>query len=185
MPVIKRYPNRKLYNTETKEYISLDGIGELIRDGAEIQVLDHATGADLTAVTLSQIIAEREKKERGFLPGSVLAGLIQTGGSRLTALQHTLFNAVDFLPQVNNEIERRINILVKQGEMEEDEGDILLEKLLSIDPITHSPSTIRIEDEIERILYERKIPSRQDMEQIMSQLEDLSMALERLGSGDQ
>ena len=71
MVIIKRYPNRKLYNTETKKYITLDGIADLIREGEEVQVLDHATGEDLTALSLSQILFEREKKSAGFLPHSV------------------------------------------------------------------------------------------------------------------
>ncbi|MBP7044934.1 MAG: pesticidal protein Cry15Aa, partial [Chloroflexi bacterium] len=43
MPVIKRYPNRKLYDTEAKKYITLDGIAELIRKGEDIRVVDHTT----------------------------------------------------------------------------------------------------------------------------------------------
>ena len=54
MLVIKRYPNRKLYDTEAKRYITLDGIAELIRQGAEVRVIDHTTDEDLTAVTLTQ-----------------------------------------------------------------------------------------------------------------------------------
>lgn len=80
MVIIKRYPNRKLYNTETKKYITLDGIADLIREGEEVQVLDHATGEDLTALSLSQILFEREKKSAGFLPHSVLTSLVQAGG---------------------------------------------------------------------------------------------------------
>ncbi|MCK5314811.1 MAG: polyhydroxyalkanoate synthesis regulator DNA-binding domain-containing protein, partial [Anaerolineales bacterium] len=71
---IKRYPNRKLYDTEAKQYITLDEIADLIRQGQEIRVTDNVTGEDLTAVTLSQIIFEQEKKQSGFLPRSVLTG---------------------------------------------------------------------------------------------------------------
>ena len=80
MPVIKRYPNRKLYDTEAKGYITLEQIGELIRDGQDIQVVDHATGEDLTALTLTQVILEQERKRSGSLPQTVLTGLIQAGG---------------------------------------------------------------------------------------------------------
>ena len=59
--IIKRYPNRKLYNTETKRYITLDGISTLIKQSNEVQVLDHTTGEDLTTLTLTQIIFEQEK----------------------------------------------------------------------------------------------------------------------------
>lgn len=55
--VIKRYENRKLYDTEAKRYVSLDDISELVRGGEEISVLDNASGADLTSSTLAKIIS--------------------------------------------------------------------------------------------------------------------------------
>ena len=53
MPLIKRYPNRKLYDTEAKQYVTLEQIAELIRSGKDVQVIDHESGEDLTALTLS------------------------------------------------------------------------------------------------------------------------------------
>ncbi len=85
MSVIKRYPNRKLYNTSSKQYITLEGIADMIRNGEEVQILDHNTGEDLTALTLTQIIFEQEKKQGGFLPRSVLTGLVQAGGFLLAS----------------------------------------------------------------------------------------------------
>ena len=61
--IIKRYPNRKLYDTEAKQYITLEGIASVIRSGQEVQVIDHVTWEDLTALTLSQIILEQEKRQ--------------------------------------------------------------------------------------------------------------------------
>ena len=67
MRIIKRYSNRKLYDTAAKEYITLEAIADLIRAGEEIQVVDNVTEEDLTALTLSQIILEQEKKKKGFV----------------------------------------------------------------------------------------------------------------------
>lgn len=80
MAIIKRYPNRKLYDTEAKKYITLDGIAELIRDGQEVQVMDHSTGEDLTTLTLTQIIFEQEKEKR--LPAPVRIDGTGEGGGR-------------------------------------------------------------------------------------------------------
>ena len=80
MVLIKRYPNRKLYNTQSRGYVRLESVADLIRQGHEIQVIDHASGEDLTAVILSQIILEQEKKQAGSAPRAVLAGLVQAGG---------------------------------------------------------------------------------------------------------
>ena len=72
MPLIKRYPNRKLYDTEAKTYVTLDQLTVLIQHGADVQVIDHETGEDLTNLTLTQIILEQEKKRAGFLPRQLI-----------------------------------------------------------------------------------------------------------------
>jgi polyhydroxyalkanoate synthesis repressor PhaR len=115
MPLIKRYPNRKLYNTEAKQYITLDQIANLIREGNRITVVDHATGEDLTAVTLSQVILEQERKRRGFLPQSVLMGLIEAGGDTLVTLRHALARPLDLARHVDEEIEKRVQILISRS----------------------------------------------------------------------
>ncbi len=63
--LIKKYANRKLYDTRTSRYITLEGISELVRDGHEIKVVDRSSGQDLTQVTLSQIVLSREKRGPG------------------------------------------------------------------------------------------------------------------------
>ena len=115
MVTIKRYPNRKLYNTETKQYITLDGIGDLIREGNEIQVTDNATGEDLTALTLTQIILDQERKQSGVLSHSALTSLIRAGGDRLSALQRGLFSPLGLWNQIDEEIKRRVQTLVNRG----------------------------------------------------------------------
>ena len=130
MPVIKRYPNRKLYNTETKRYITLDGIAVLIRNGDEVQVIDHASGEDLTTLTLTQIIFEQEKKSSGFLPQSVLTNLIQSSGERIGSLRKTLTSPLEMLEPVEQEIDRRIQALIKTGELAREEGQRLRDKML-------------------------------------------------------
>lgn len=177
MPVIKRYPNRKLYDTQAKQYITLDGISELIRDNQEVQVIDNVTGEDITALTLSQIIWEQEKKQGGFLPRSVLAGIIQASGNRLNALQRNLLASKGFIHEVDEEIKRRINYLVQQGELLESEGHKLIEKLLSQNQDNERTQVI-IDQQIESILSERNIPTREEISQLSQQLEALAEKLD-------
>ena len=79
MVLIKRYANRKLYNTETSRYITLKGIGELIEQGIEVRVVDNETGEDITSVALSQILVDNERAQRA-VPRTLLSDLIQRGG---------------------------------------------------------------------------------------------------------
>lgn len=82
--LIKRYANRKLYDTHTSRYITLKGIAELIEDGVEVRVVDNETGDDITSVTLSQILVDTERNQRS-VPGPILSDLIQRSGDALYA----------------------------------------------------------------------------------------------------
>lgn len=78
--IIKRYANRKLYDTQHSRYITLEQISEMIRDGDDIKIVDNKTKEDLTSITLAQIIFEEEKRQRSFLPLSAMRHIIQSGG---------------------------------------------------------------------------------------------------------
>lgn len=178
MAVIKRYPNRKLYDTEAKRYITLEGIGELIRDGQEVQVLDHTTGEDLTTLTLTQIIFEQEKKRSGFLPQSVLTGLVKAGGDRLSSLRNALATPLDLIRQVDDEIEHRIQALIKKGELAEEEGRRLREKLLAqTRRLADFPPS---EERLEEMLKTRGLPTQADIAYLANQLDALTNKLEHL-----
>jgi polyhydroxyalkanoate synthesis repressor PhaR len=75
--VIKRYANRKLYDTQTKRYLTLDEVSVLVRAGEQVEVVDADSGQDLTGQVLSKIIAEGTRKEGGLVPQKLLVDLIQ------------------------------------------------------------------------------------------------------------
>ncbi|HXN56444.1 MAG TPA: polyhydroxyalkanoate synthesis regulator DNA-binding domain-containing protein [Myxococcales bacterium] len=77
--VIKRYTNRKLYDTVESRYVTLDEIAQMIKGGAEVKIIDNRSKEDLTSVTLAQIIFEEEKK-RSQMPLGVLREIIRHGG---------------------------------------------------------------------------------------------------------
>ena len=77
--VIKRYTNRKLYDTVESRYVTLDEIAHMIKGGAEVKIIDNRTKEDLTSVTLAQIIFEEEKK-RSQMPLGVLREIIRHCG---------------------------------------------------------------------------------------------------------
>lgn len=79
--VIKRYANRKLYNTRTSRYVTLDDLEKMIRAGKEIEVRDAATGEDVTPVVLTQVILWEERGGRAALPAAFLHQLIKYGGA--------------------------------------------------------------------------------------------------------
>jgi len=85
--IIKKYANRRLYNTSSSSYITLDDLAKMTRDGVEFQVLDAKTGADITHSILTQIIMEEEASGgEQMLPISFLRQLIAMYGNSMQAL---------------------------------------------------------------------------------------------------
>ena len=76
--LIKRYASRRLYNTETSDYVTLDDIAGFIRDGRDVQIIDLKSGDDLTRQYLLQIIAEHEGRGESVLPIGVLTDLVRS-----------------------------------------------------------------------------------------------------------
>lgn len=76
--LIKRYASRRLYNTETSDYVTLDDIATFIREGREVQIVDLKSGDDLTRQYLLQIIADHESKGENVLPVTVLTDLVRS-----------------------------------------------------------------------------------------------------------
>jgi polyhydroxyalkanoate synthesis repressor PhaR len=101
--MIKRYPNRKLYDTEAKRYVTLEQITQMIEAGHEVQVIDNESGEDLTNLTLSQIIFEREKKGSGLLSRTLLTNLIRAGSDTLEQVRKALLAGPEKLAETTIE----------------------------------------------------------------------------------
>lgn len=92
--IIKKYANRRLYNTETSSYVTLDHLAAMIRAGDDFIVLDAKNNADLTRTVLTQIIFERETRDENMLPISFLRQLIKFYGDNMQAIVPTYLQSV-------------------------------------------------------------------------------------------
>lgn len=84
--LIKRYASRRLYNTETSDYVTLEDIAAFIREGREVQIVDLKSGDDLTRQYLLQIIAEHESRGESVLPVDVLTDLVRSYTSQAASV---------------------------------------------------------------------------------------------------
>src|SRR6478672_10144561 len=82
--IIKRYQNRKLYDTQQSCYVTLDDIAKMIRASEDVMVIDNKSKNDITAATLTQIIFESEKKAAQYAPLFTLREIIQTGNGSIS-----------------------------------------------------------------------------------------------------
>ena len=178
MPLIKRYANRKLYDTEAKRYITLEGIAELIRQQQDVKVVDHETGEDITALTQAQIIFEQERKLRGGVPRTVFTNLIQTGSDTITQVWHALVPPEEWKKAVDTDVERRVQALIQGGRITDDEGlhmlDLLLQEVL-VKPERPAPLGT-----LDRLIKQKALPTQEQLEQLTKQVESLTSEVERL-----
>ncbi len=84
--VIKKYANRRLYNTQTSSYVTLDHLAQMVKEGTEFEVHDARSGEDITRSVLTQIIVEQEQKGQNLLPISFLRQLIAFYGDSMQFL---------------------------------------------------------------------------------------------------
>lgn len=105
--LVKKYSNRKLYDTLERRYITLDDIAKLVRDGDEVTVVNRDTGEDLTPVVLSQIVAREER--RGPIDGNGAESAIQERGQALLDYLRRTINMPAEI--VSGEVERRVGDL--------------------------------------------------------------------------
>lgn len=94
MPVIKKYSNRRMYDTEASRYVNLEDVAGMVRAGEEVQVIDAQSGDDLTRVVLTQIIVEGTKNKDYLLPTDFLRQMIMASGKAQQELWTRYFNFV-------------------------------------------------------------------------------------------
>jgi polyhydroxyalkanoate synthesis repressor PhaR len=107
--VIKKYGNRRLYDSSTSKYVNLDDIAGFVREGKDVQIVDAKTGQDLTRVTLTQIITEDAKDKPTGLPLELLRQLIVASDEvRQEFVMWYLKSAFDTYQKVQDAVQSRL-----------------------------------------------------------------------------
>jgi polyhydroxyalkanoate synthesis repressor PhaR len=161
--LIKRYANRKLYNTATSRYITLKGIAELIEAGEQVRVIDNETTEDITSVTLSQILVDTERSSRR-VPGTVLSDLIQRSGD---VLYSALKRGVGDASEGFEELQRNVRKLI--GSRDGGRREWIAFASPDLDRL--------VQKAVERVLRALDLPRRSDLEALEDRLDRLSELL--------
>ena len=112
--IIKRYQNRKLYDTQDSCYVTLEDICEMIKQGDDVQIIDNSSKEDLTSVTLDKIILEEEKKQKGLLPLHAFKQIIQSGGEVIKEfVQKSLESGMGEFQKARNFVDKQIKPTVE------------------------------------------------------------------------
>ena len=176
--LIKRYASRRLYNTETSDYVTLDDIAAFIRAGREVQIIDLKSGDDLTRQYFLQIIAEHESRGENVLPLNVLTDLVRSYTTTATSM------VPDFL--------------AASFDMLRDGQSKMVENMTKANPLSGVPGLDAIRAQQEAFLKAmtgglasaagqaaeptpKNTTSGEDLDEIKTQLADLQDKLSKLG----
>ena len=197
--LIKRYANRKLYNTQTSRYITLKGIAELLDAGKEVRVIDKETGEDITSVALSQILVDSERSHTQPSE-TLLSQILGRGGD---ALYDALRKGVDDANEGIGDFQDRVRRMVggadtQRGQREasegEEEGNEREERRQH--GFFQAPPELDnlVQNAVERVFRMLDLPRRSDVESLNQNLERVAGAVKALeeafarrdkeGSGD-
>ena len=143
--VIKRYANRKLYDTERSRYITLQDVAELVRDGVDIQIVDNDNDEDITGLTLAQILLDSEKRKQRTLPLHALKHMLQSGGSFLPQriaqpVSQIRGDAERAVTEIRDQAERQLKTLRERANLEEVRGslqELLAQTQASVEEFQH------------------------------------------------
>ena len=114
--IIKKYANRRLYNTRSSKYITLDYLAELTRKDVEFQVIDAKSGEDITHGVLTQIIMEEENTGKGMLPVNFLRQIISLYGDSMQGLvPQFLENSMDNFRKNQKQVQEVIESAITSG----------------------------------------------------------------------
>jgi polyhydroxyalkanoate synthesis repressor PhaR len=131
MRVIKRYDNRKLYDTQTSKTVNLGEIADLIRQGEEVQVVD-SQGQDITPKILGQIFLQENIETKQLMFNKfVLQGLIQESQNMESVIKKFLLGGIGLATLTRERLEELVNELIERGELAEDQRSKFIKELMS------------------------------------------------------
>ena len=181
MHKIKRYANRKLYDTTDKNYITLDQISALIKAGQEVSVVDNQTGEDLTSATISQILARDKKIKNGDVVSSVLIQLIRKGGGTLVDYGKKYVSLWESgLTLAEDEIDRLVNRLVKDKELSESEGSKLKKDISGRADDLKKWIGEKIDQRINHTLNLMNLATKEQVADLTAKIDSLTKKVEKL-----
>jgi polyhydroxyalkanoate synthesis repressor PhaR len=166
--LIKRYANRKLYNTQTSRYITLKGIADLIEADHEVRVIDNETGEDITSVALSQILVDSERSNTS-VPDSLLSQLMERGSD---AIYDAFRRGVHDASEGIEELQQRVRKVVRAPNDASGLGDWIAHANPDFDQI--------VQNAVERVFKVVDLPRRKDIDALNANLERVASAIEAL-----
>jgi len=180
--IIKKYINRKLYDTKEKKYVNLSEISRLIREGIDLKVIDNHSKEDITSLVLAQIIVEQEKTKKIMLP-SLLSPLrlLKRGGDSMINLTKKMFLAgIGTLSLTKEKADKIADDLIKRGELSKSESKDFVLDLLDMAEKEKDKIIEKIKPDIEKELEKMNFASQKSVADLDKKIDSLENKINQL-----
>jgi polyhydroxyalkanoate synthesis repressor PhaR len=174
MHVIKKYANRKLYDTRDKKYLTMDRLAELIKAGEAASILDNETGEDLTSAIVSQLLARQKGDDDKAVPSGVLIQMLRKGrgtlfgyGKKYLSLWQSAFT------MSMDEVEKLVNALVKDKELSEFEGKSLKKEIVGFTSNLKNWIIENIDHRVDEVLRMMNLATKEQLSELMKKVDEL------------
>ena len=180
MKTIKRYKNRRLYDTEIKKTIKLEDVRRYVDDSVPIRVIDNATGKDITVQTLVTVLSSTTSDTKTLIANkSILQKLIEERGAGvMDAMKKLMLAAIGAIHLSREKVEEIFDELVKKGEMTSDEKSEALKKMAEKIEVKTGKIKETIETKASETFEKINVGSR--MDELNRKVEELSSKVEEL-----
>ncbi|MGD8369330.1 MAG: polyhydroxyalkanoate synthesis regulator DNA-binding domain-containing protein [Desulfobacterales bacterium] len=180
MRKIKKYANRKLYDTTDKQYISLESLSKLIKDGEAVEIIDNTSGEDITSAVVSQLLA-REQKDKEEVPSSILIGLLRKGSGTVSDYAKKsagLWKTA--LATAEDEIDKVFKTLVKDKDLSSAEASRLRKEIGGYLASSRKWVAQQVDQRIKDVLGAMNLASKEQVAELTRKIESLTEKIERL-----
>ena len=173
--LINRYASRRLYNTQTSEYVTLDEISALIKDGNDVEIRDRKSGEDLTRQFLLQIITEQESKGENVLPVNVLTGLVRSYSTTAQGvLPDFLSKSYEMFTQQQTSMLEKIPGMGAAGNWQKQQADMMQSMMAAWMPQVQNPSAAAPKEQTESTAASEELSDvKQQLAELMKKVDGL------------
>lgn len=180
--IIKKYSNRKLYDTKEKKYVNLSEISRLIREGIDLKVIDNHSKEDITSLVLAQIIVEQEKTKKIMLPSllSPLRLLKRGGDSMMNLTKKMLLAGIGTLSLTKEKADKIADDLIKRGELSKSESKDFVVELLDMAEKEKDRIIEKIKPYIEKELEKMNFASQKSVDDLDKKIDSLENKINQL-----
>jgi polyhydroxyalkanoate synthesis repressor PhaR len=181
MHLIKKYANRKLYDTTDKRYLTMDRLAELIKSGEEVSIVDNETGDDLTSSIVSQLLAREDSDTDKAMPSQILMQMLRKGRGTLFGYGKKYVSLWQgALTMSKDEIEKLVTSLVYEKEISESEGKNLKKEVLGFANNLKSWIIDNIDQRVSEGLKVMNLSSKDQVKELTKRVDALSQKVKDL-----